>query len=77
MIANFVAGIHKKVLAEMHIKKVAQADLDAFDAKIHKDDGKLDYLSISKLNSVYKKKYVKMVIDDDDAMKHHLADVKM
>ena len=60
----------------MRDNKATQDELDAFDAKIHKEEGKLGYLELSKLNTVKKKMYVEMVVKDDDAMRKHLEDVK-
>ena len=58
MIAKFVAEIHKRVKIQMWENKANQDELDAFDAKIHKEEGKLGYLELGKLNNVKKQMYI-------------------
>ena len=40
-------------------KKAAQNDLDAFEERIHKGNGKLNLKDLKNLNSVKKDKYIK------------------
>ena len=61
------------VKEQMIKNKVKQEELDEFNLKIRQDDGKLSLFDLKKLNSVYKKEYVSMVMHDDTALKEYLA----
>jgi hypothetical protein len=66
--ARFVDGLHKMILTQMAKDKTNQDDVDAFKLKIKQTDGKLNLADLRKLNSVYKREYVEMVIDEDKAI---------
>ena len=42
-------------------------NLKRFKSKIRKPDGKLSWQDIGKLNTVYKKEYVKQIMSENDA----------
>jgi hypothetical protein len=52
--------------------KATEEKIDEFNKKIRSDDGKLNVLDLKKLNSVYKREYIGMVMEDDKAIKTYL-----
>ena len=46
-----------------------------FNKSIREVGGKLTLFDLKRLNSVYKKDYVKMVTEEDEKMKEHLSNV--
>ena len=45
--------------------KVTHGEIEEFRAKIRKTDGKLNLKDLRALNSVYKREYVGMVLNED------------
>ena len=43
--------------------KVTKDKIDAFNVKIHKEDGSITLENLKKLNSVFKREYIKMVLE--------------
>lgn len=48
--------------------KATKEKIDEFNKKIRKDDGKLNVLDLKALNSVFKREYINMVMEDDKAI---------
>ena len=42
--------------------------LDNFVKDVKKENGKLSYLDLKKLNSVYKREYTKIILDENDGV---------
>ena len=59
----------------MHKNKVDQEKIDEFNKKIRTDTGKLNLGDLKKLNSVYKREYINMVVEDDRVIKQYLDNV--
>ena len=52
--------------------KVNQEQIDEFANKIRKDDGKLNLSDLKKLNSVYKREYINMVVEEDKTVQAYM-----
>ena len=66
--ARFIEGIHKMIRDKMIENKATQEKINEFNKKIREDDGKLSLLDLKKLDSVYKREYIKMVVEKDDCL---------
>ena len=60
------------IATKMRQNKVTQDKIDAFNKKIHSEGGRLPLVDLRKLDSVYKKEYAKMIIEEDDAIRQQL-----
>ena len=65
----------KELAAERERKRIIEEKRAEFNLGIREDKGKLTLADLKKLNSVYKRDYIKMVVEEDDQVKEHLVSV--
>ena len=70
--ARFIEKMHKMIRDELIKNKANKERIDEFNKKIRTNDGKLNLFDLKKLNSVYKREYIGMVINDDNALCKYL-----
>ena len=63
----------EQAIREENIQKREEAKMfEAFKAKVKSDDSGLSLLDLKKLNSVYKREYMKIIIEDEALTAHVL-----
>ena len=57
----------------MVANKATKEKIAAFNERIHGKDGSIALKDLRNLNSVYKREYVKMVLEEDNAIREHVV----
>ena len=61
----------ERIQREIKRKKLAE-----FNENIRKDDGKLSFSELKRLNTIYKQNYIQMIAEEDDEVKQYLHKTK-
>ena len=62
----------KELAEERERRRIIEEKRAEFNLGIRENTGKLTLADLKKLNSVYKRDYIKMVVEEDDQVKEHL-----